>query len=128
MIALGKKHGAIPNEQVEDAIRTNYGAARSNPAGDVMGTSPDWSVWVNRHVMIAFTTIMWAAETLGYDTAPMEGFVESSVRNALGIPDHVRVVALLGIGRLKGQDKPYGGRAPMESRVYADRWGNGLKI
>jgi nitroreductase len=27
-------------------------------------------------VMIAMTTMMWMAEVLGYDTAPMEGFFE----------------------------------------------------
>jgi hypothetical protein len=33
----------------------------------------------------------------------------------------------MSIGHLKGHDKPYGGRAAMETRVFADRWGNGLK-
>ena len=73
-----------------------------------MGIAPDKGVWVNRHVMIAFTTMMWAAETLGYDTAPMEGFVESKVRQVLGIPDHVRVVALLAIGHRKGEGRDEG--------------------
>lgn len=30
--------------------------------------------------MIAATTMMWMAETLGYDTAPMEGFDEEQAR------------------------------------------------
>jgi hypothetical protein len=34
---------------------------------------------------------------------------------------------LLAIGKRTGPDKPYGGRAPMESRVFADKWGNGWK-
>jgi len=127
MIELGKKQGAIASAQVEEAIRKNFGGFRGGPAGDAGGIAPDWALWLNRHVMIAFTTIMWAAETLGYDTAPMEGFQESAVRKALGIPEQVRVIALLSIGRRKGEDKKYGGRAPMETRVFADRWGNGLK-
>jgi nitroreductase len=37
-------------------------------------------VWVNLQVMIAFTALMWTAECLGYDTAPMEGFFEDKVK------------------------------------------------
>jgi nitroreductase len=127
LIGQGKKTGYIANAQIEEAIRKNYTNFRGGVAGDNGGTGPDWSVWLNRHVMIAFTTMLWTAETLGYDTAPMEGFIEPAVRKALGIPDNVRVIALLAIGHRKGADKPYGGRAPMETRVFADRWGNGLK-
>ncbi len=47
------------------------------PAGNAMGIAPDYAIWTNRHVMIAFTTMMWMAEVLGYDTAPMEGFFET---------------------------------------------------
>ena len=95
------------------------------PAGAVR---PDRAVWVNRQVMIAFTTMMWMAEALGYDTAPMEGFLEDKVRETLGIPDNVRVVALLGVGHRKGADKPYGGRFPISKLVYAERWGQPIKL
>jgi nitroreductase len=127
LIQEGKKTGYIANAQIEESIRMNYSAFRGGAPGDNGGTGPDWSVWLNRHVMIAFTTMMWTAETLGYDTAPMEGFQESAVRKTLGIPDHVRVIALLAIGKRTGPDKAYGGRAPMESRVFVDNWGNGWK-
>jgi nitroreductase len=127
LVEQGKKTGYIANAQIEESIRKNFGAFRGGAPGDNGGTGPDWSVWLNRHVMIGFTTMMWMAETLGYDTAPMEGFQESAVRKALGIPEQVRVIALLAIGKRTGPDKPYGGRAPMESRVFVDKWGNGLK-
>jgi nitroreductase len=83
---------------------------------------------VNRHTMIAFTTMMWMAECLGYDTAPMEGFFESKVRQVLGIPERIRVVALLGIGKRKGADKPYGGRLPAQKIVFAEKWGSGWQL
>jgi len=73
--------------------------------------------------MIALTTMMWMAEALGYDTAPMEGFDEDKVREALHIPRRVRVVALLAIGRRKGPDKPYGGRFDPSHTVFAEEWG-----
>lgn len=128
MIALGKKVGTVANDQAADGVRKSFGGWRSGPAGDAGGLAPDWTVWLNRHTMIAFTTMMWMAEALGYDTAPMEGFSESQVRKALGMPDRIRVIALLAIGHRKGEDKKYGGRAPMETKIFAEKWGNGLKI
>ena len=100
----------------------------SKPAGNAMGLSPDYGIWLNRHVMIAFTTMMWMAEVLGYDTAPMEGFFEDKVKSTLHIPDHARVVALLGIGKLKGPDKPYGGRRQMKDICFAEKWGENLSL
>ena len=65
--------------------------------------------------------------TLGYDTAPMEGFQESAVRKALEIPEQVRVIALLAIGKRTGPDKPYGGARAHGIRVFIDKWGNGFQ-
>lgn len=67
--------------------------------------------------------MMWMAETLGYDTGPMEGFYEDQVRNVLGIPQHVRVTFLLAIGRLRGRDGRNPGRLPASRTVFADRYG-----
>lgn len=78
----------------------------------------DRAVWLNRHVMIAFTHLMLAAEAAGWDTAPMEGFDAAAVRSALGLPSDCEVVALLAIGRLKGPDKPDPGRLPLAQLVF----------
>ena len=85
-------------------MRKNIANFFSAP-GNAGGLAPDFAVWANRQTMIAFTTMMWMAEVLGYDTAPMEGFYEDQVKATLGIPAHVRVVALLAIGHRKGEDK-----------------------
>src|SRR4051794_28593174 len=100
VLQMSEKHGFAreQNEKVKQIVTGTFSAG----AGDAMGVAPDWAVWLNRHVMIAFTTMMWMAEVIGYDTAPMEGFVESQVRHALEIPENIRVVALLAIGRHKG--------------------------
>lgn len=112
------------NRKAREIISLAFGAS----AGNAMGLAPDYAVWVNRHVMIAFTTMMWMAEVLGYDTAPMEGFFEDKVKSLLGIPDSVRVVALLGIGRRKGPDKPYAGRHQTKQVCFAEKWGVGIKL
>jgi len=83
--------------------------------------------WLNKHVMIAFTTMMWAAETLGYDTAPMEGFEQEKVHEVLRLPLSYHVVALLAIGTLKGADKFDGGRFDMRRTVFSEEFGKPLK-
>ena len=126
MLRISEQHGFPPesSKRVRGAVTGLLG----NPPGKAGGLEPDFSIWVNRHTMIAFTTMMWAAETLGYDTAPMEGFMEDQVKALLKIPDHVRVVALLAIGRLKGPDKPYAGRFDIKRTVFAEEWGKSIEF
>lgn len=126
VLAESEKHGfdKEKNQKAKESLRKTF----TSPPGNAMGYSPDYAVWVNRHTMIAFTTMMWTAETLGYDTAPMEGFYEDKVKSVLNIPDGVRVVALLGIGKLKGNDKPYAGRRKMQDICFDNKWGVGIKL
>ncbi|HUO61308.1 MAG TPA: nitroreductase family protein [Candidatus Acidoferrales bacterium] len=127
MISMAKERGMI-NDDYAKLIRTNVTNFLGSAPGDAGGVTPDYGVWANRHTMIAFTTLMWAAESLGYDTAPMEGFVESQVKQVLGIPERVRVVALLAIGKHKAEDKKHGGRFPIDYLAYDNAWGKGLKL
>lgn len=126
VLAESEKHGFSKeqNQKIKEQLNKTF----SSSPGNAMGLSPDYAVWINRHVMIALTTMMWTAETLGYDTAPMEGFFEDKVKSVLNIPESVRVVALLGLGRLKGADKPYAGRRKLQDICFADTWGQGLKL
>ena len=97
MLKLAKQHG-FGGDQEHAAARKAISGFLGNVPGKAGGVEPSFGVWVNRHVMIALTTMMWMAEALGYDTAPMEGFLEDKVKEVLKIPQRVRVVALLGIG------------------------------
>jgi nitroreductase len=83
--------------------------------------------WLNKHVAIATTTMMWMAEVLGYDTAPMEGFEQQMVCETLRLPMSYWVVALLAIGKLKGPDKFNGGRFDMSHTVFGEEYGKPLK-
>lgn len=85
--------------------------------------SMNMDVWVNRHVMIAFTATMLAAETYGFDTAPMEGFDPAKVKQEFGVPEEGDVVALLAIGRLRGPDRPYPGRFGLKALAFRERYG-----
>lgn len=125
-LKIAKQHGFTDeqNAKVRTAVTGLFGGA----PGKSGGMEPSFDLWVNRHVMIALTTMMWTAETLGYDTAPMEGFEEDKVKTLLKVPEHVRVVALLGIGRLKGPDKRFAGRLPTARTVFEHEWGNAMEF
>lgn len=90
-------------------------------------TSEQMHGWLNKHVMIALTHMMLMAEVMGYDTAPMEGFEQEKVHEVLRLPLSYWVVALLGIGHLKGADKFNGGRFDINHTVFAEEFGKHLK-
>ncbi len=109
----GARRGAGKFEEVEGARR---GAMK------FLSTIP-LDVWLNRHTMIAVTTMMLVAESYGFDTAPMEGFDPAAVKREFDIPAEDEVVALLAIGRAQKMDKPYPGRFPLERIVFTERYG-----
>lgn len=80
-------------------------------------------VWVNRHVMIAVTYMMLAAESYGLDTAPMEGFDAEGVKREFGVPDEDEVVALLALGAGRKPDKAFPGRFALGKIVYDGQFG-----
>jgi Nitroreductase len=127
LIALAQAHG-YGNEARYASIRKNVSTFFTAAPGASGGIAPDFAVWGNRQTMIAFTTMMWMAEVLGYDTAPMEGFDEGLVKSAFAIPESVRVVALLAIGHRSGTDKAFAGRFPMAHNFFAEKWGVPIKF
>ena len=130
VIAVGMKEEW--KETAGDVLREGARRGAGNPEtveqyrqqGVGFVSSMDPAVWVNRHVMIAVTAMMIAAEAYGFDTAPMEGFDAAGVRAEFGIPEEGEVVALLAIGRARQPDKPYTGRFPLSRIVFAERFGD----
>jgi len=96
--------------------------ATAAAAREFLATIP-MEVWVNRHTMIAVTTMMLVAEAYGFDTAPMEGFDPAAVKREFNIPAEAEVVALLAIGRSREPDKAYPGRFPLSRIVFRERYG-----
>ncbi|MBZ5509104.1 MAG: nitroreductase family protein [Acidobacteriia bacterium] len=127
VLRISAEHG-FNDPAAQDRIRKIVTGFLGGPAGKAAGVEPTFDLWANRQTMIAFTTMMWTAETLGYDTAAMEGFMEDQVKDVLKIPERVRVVALLCVGRLKGPDKPYAGRFEPARIVFADTWGESIEF
>lgn len=118
MLRIGRE-GGMPENYAEQA-KVNIPNYLSN--------HPNFPMWLNRHVMIAFTSMMLMAEVLGYDTAPMEGFEQEKVREMLKLPLSYHVVALLAIGHVKGSDKFFGGRFNMARTVFAEEFGKPIKF
>ena len=80
-------------------------------------------VWLNRHTMIAVTTMMLVAESYGLDTAPMEGFDPEAVAHEFGLPSNAEIVALLAIGFARKPDNSYAGRFPLSEIVHDEHFG-----
>jgi len=119
MLRLGRI-GGMPEGYAEQAKSTvpNYMSSF---------TDDQMKGWLNKQVMIALTSMMWMAEVIGYDTAPMEGFEQDKVCETLKLPMSYWVVGLLAVGRLKGQDKFDGGRFDMSHTVFGEEYGKPLK-
>ena len=118
MLRLGRQ-GGMPEYYAEQA---------KNSIPNYLSNHPNMPMWLNRHVMIAFTHMMLMAETLGYDTAPMEGFEQEKVHEVLKLPLSYHVVALLGIGHLNGPDKFDGGRFSMARTIFDEEFGHPIKL
>jgi nitroreductase len=119
VLRIGRAHGFDDASQIDRKRRR---------VTDDLGSQPNIGMWVAKQTMIAATTMMWTAEALGYDTGPMEGFDEDQVRETLGIPGHVRVIFLLAVGHLHGEDSRRPGRLPASRTVFGERYGESLAL
>jgi nitroreductase len=102
-------------------------AATSVPAFMSSFSDDQMRGWLNKQVMMAFTSMLLMAEVMGYDTAPMEGFEQAKVCETLRLPMSYWVVGLLAIGHLRGTDKYDGGRFDMSHTVFGEEYGKPLK-
>jgi nitroreductase len=119
MLRMGRA-GGMPESYAAQAASTVPNYLSSFTEDQMTG-------WLNKHVMIAVTSMMWMAEVMGYDTAPMEGFEQAKVCEMLRLPMSYWVVSLLAIGHLKGPDKFDGGRFDMSHTVFGEEYGKSLK-
>ena len=83
--------------------------------------------WLSKQVSLASAFMLLTAETMGYDTAVMEGFEQERLRDVLRLPLSYWVVSLLAIGHLHGSDKYDGGRFGLAHTAYAEEFGKALR-
>jgi nitroreductase len=120
MVDMGRA-GGMPESYAEQA-RTSVSKYMASFTSDQM------KLWLNKQVMLAYTSMMLMAESLGYDTAPMEGFEQDKVHEALRLPISYWVVATLAVGHLQGPDKFDGGRFELNHTVFSEEYGKPLKL
>ena len=119
MLRLGRA-GGMPESYAEQA-------AQSVPAYLSSFSAEQMTGWLNKQVMLAYTSMMLMSEVLGYDTAPLEGFEQPKVCETLKLPLSYWVVALLAVGHLEGPDKFDGGRFDLNHTVYGEEYGKPLR-
>ena len=110
---------------VAGGMPESYAAqARTSVSSYLSSFTPDqMRLWLCKQVTIAYTHMMLTAEVLGYDTAPMEGFEQEKVHEALRLPLSFWAFSLLCVGHLRGADKFNGGRFESSRTVFAEEFG-----
>ena len=92
-------------EHIEEVVHPNLDAdAAAKTAAQVRGIfakqgEADREAWGAAQGNIALGYLLLIAEAHGYQTSPMAGFDPEQVKTLLGLPAHVRVPALVAIGR-----------------------------
>jgi nitroreductase len=128
VVALGaREDGESLTERIQTEVTLRSGeelgevAETAEAALDFVTTVPS-DVWAARQTMTAFTVLMLAAGSYGFDTAIIDDFDTHRVRQELGVPQDVEVVAILAIGRA-AREEQRGGHLPLERLFYAERYG-----
>jgi len=71
---------------------------------------------------LAATTLMLAAQELGYQSCPMDGFDFDAVGRLINLPADHAVAMFVAIGRGITEPRPRGGQLPMNEVVLRDRF------
>jgi nitroreductase len=129
VIVLGHKQphlshlDAIVDTQVRLGVLTPEQAAEwKGRARAGMGRQQNLTLWATRSTMLAAMALMLAAESLGVQSAPMEGFDEEKVRAAFGVPDDHAVCCLVCLGHA-ASTKPFPGRLGLNDVCHEEHFG-----
>lgn len=75
-----------------------------------------------RSISLAAMNMMLAAQALGYDSCPMDGFDFAAVGELIRLPaDHI-IGMIVTIGRKKAEVWPRGGRLAEDEVIFVDRF------
>jgi nitroreductase len=104
------------------AITPEAAAELKARAARAMAHLPDRALWATRSAMLAAATLMIAAESLGLNSAPMEGFDPTRIKDTFGVPDDHTVCCLIALG-YAADLKPFPGRFALEEVCFEEHFG-----
>jgi nitroreductase len=87
-----------------------------------LGLVTDRSLWALRSAMLAASTLMRAAESLGIASALVDDFDPDAVRINFGVPDDHTVCCLITLGHAADAG-PFPGRFELDEVCYAEHFG-----
>lgn len=122
VIELGKQEGTISEK------RAKFMHMAIPPFFEFKPCYQSPEAWSNRQVMIAVTYLMIAAQSLGVDSCPLEGFVAKPLREYFQIPDTVDVCCLLALGYADEPLSEYGGRFGNQKLCYGEIYGETFNL
>jgi nitroreductase len=103
-------------------MRPEAAAEARGRASASLGKHPDLATWALKSSMLAAATMMLAAQGLGVDSAPMEGFDAAKIRQEFGVPDDHVVCCLVCLGYALERD-PFPGRFDLPHVCYEEHFG-----
>lgn len=83
--------------------------------------------WFEKDTMIAVEHMVLASEALGYGTCWIGAFTEEKIKQILGIPEGIKVVALLPVGVPAESPGPRP-RKPFHEIFHGEKFGNPLEL
>lgn len=69
---------------------------------------------------IAAQTLMLAAQSMGYDSCPMDGFDFEAVADLINLPDDHAICMFVAIGKGAADAHPRGDKLPLDEVVITD--------
>ena len=115
VLKLGESFSSMSEKQANFLRETIPTFVKFHPSFDSI------EAWINRQVSIAVTQMMLAAQSLGIDSCPMEGFVSKAVKENFYIPDHWDVCCLLALG-YSTKERKFGGRFEIDKLFYQEHY------
>ena len=87
-----------------------------------LGRTTDRTLWATRSTMLAASTLMHAAESLGLSSALLEEFDPEALRATFGVPDDHTICCLIALGRAEELEL-FPGRFGLDEVCYNEHFG-----
>lgn len=109
------------------ALATAQGCIGDVSCAIALVADPERSRWWLEDISAATENMLLAITALGYATVWIEGTLlrqEATHKATLGVPENLRLMILLPLGKAK-EPATQAPKRPLEEMVYWERWGEG---